>query len=296
MKNYPKISLVTACYNHKDYIAQTIESVLSQNYPNLQYVVIDDGSTDGSWDIIKKYESKLFHCERLEGYRESVTTALNYGIFKTDGEIMGWINSDDILLSNSLFTVADVFISQPSVEWLTGVASTINYKTEIVNSRLVLKNIYDYLIGNWQVIQQESTFWRRSLWERAGGRLLEKKWAFDTELWTRFFKEAEHYHLSAPIGAFRRGQQSKSVSNRASFTIPSLEYVNKMVKDTEKKRLAESIVYRVCKNFLWPILIIIPNRFFVHIPLFKKFAYKVIEYSFEDNSWNIFLRNPFRRY
>lgn len=294
--NYPKISIVTACYNHKDYIAETIESVLSQKYPNLQYVVIDDGSTDGSWETIKKYRSELFYCERLEGYRESVTTALNYGISKTDAEIMGWINSDDILLPKSLFTIADVFVSHPSVEWLTGIASTINYKSEIVNSRFVLKNVYDYLIGDWQVIQQESTFWRRSLWNRAGATLIEGKWAFDTELWTRFFKLAEHYHLSAPLGAFRRGQQSKSVSNKLSFLMPSLDYIHTMKKDIKIKLKTEAVIFKPCKKILWPFLLFIPNRLFKYIPLFRKFAYRVIKYSFNDNSWIIFLRNPFRHY
>jgi glycosyltransferase involved in cell wall biosynthesis len=184
---YPKISLVTACFNHKDYIAETIESIVSQGYPNLEYIVIDDGSTDGSWEIIQKYKHKLYLCERLEGYRDTVTIALNYGIKKTSGNIMGWLNSDDILLPKSLFSIAKIFGDNPKVEWFTGMASTINQRGELVNSILRLKSKNDFLIGEWKVIQQESTFWRRGLWEKSGGALNEaQKWAFDTELWTKF--------------------------------------------------------------------------------------------------------------
>ena len=202
-EKYPKISLVTACYNHADFIAETIESILSQNYPNLEYIVIDDGSTDGSWDIIQKYKNKLTVCERMEGYRDTPTIALNYGLKKGTGEIMGWLNSDDILLPGSLFRIAKIFAGNERVEWLTGMESTINSTSELVKSNLRLKNKYDFLIGDWKIIQQESTFWRRSLWEKTGATL-SKGWAFDTELWTRFFMETDHYHVDVPLGAFRK--------------------------------------------------------------------------------------------
>jgi glycosyltransferase involved in cell wall biosynthesis len=294
--NYPVISLVTACFNHKDYIATTIESIVSQNYPNLQYVVIDDGSTDGSWEIIQKYKDKLYHCERLEGYRDTVTVALNYGIKKTSGELMGWLNSDDILLPNSLFTIAKIFSDQPEVDWFTGMASTINQRGELVNSNLRLKNKYDYLSGNWQVIQQESTFWRRRLWEKSGGALNEQqKWAFDTELWTKFFALTDHYHAATPVGAFRKGMQSKSINNKSSFLVPNEAHLQKMKDSSSKKDLFLTGFYKWCKRLVRPFMSLVPSRFFYQLPLVKRFTYKVLQYSFESDKWILTYRNPFRK-
>lgn len=293
---YPKISLVTSCYNHAGYIAETVESILSQNYPNLQYVVIDDGSTDGSWEIIKKYKDKLFHCERLSGYRDTPTVALNYGLSKIDGEIMGWINSDDILLPRSLFTVAKIFEDNECVEWITGIATTINDRSEIINSRLRLKNKYDYLIGDWKIIQQESTFWKNELWKRVGGKLEGKyKWAFDTELWTRFFMINEHFHVNAPLGAFRKGRQSKSVSNFGSFSVPSRKYLKEMKTKCGLVLKFKCYFYFLSKKILWPILGLLPSRMISFLPILKMFAYKLIIYSFEQDKWIVKVINPFRK-
>lgn len=186
--SYLKIGLVTACYNHQNNIQETIESVLGQNYPQLKYIVLDDGSTDKSWSIIRKYKDRLYHCQRLKGYRKTVATALNLGFKKLDVDILGWINSDDILLPKSLFVINQVFSQLKNIQWLTGVATTINANTEMVKVSLRRKNKYDYLLKNWSVIQQESTFWRKNLWQKAGGFLNDNYLqAFDSELWTRFF-------------------------------------------------------------------------------------------------------------
>jgi len=291
--NYPSISLITACYNHKNYIAETIESIISQKYPNLQYVVIDDGSTDGSWEVIQKYQKYLHHCEQLEGYRKSPTIALNIGMSKVNADIMGWLNSDDILLPKSLFVISEVFAQNKNVEWFTGMASTINHKSQIVNSKMRPKNIYDYLIGDWKIIQQESTFFKRNLWQKAGKKFIEDKWAFDTELWTRFFSQAEHYHVSTPIGAFRKGKQSKSISDPRSFLEPNENHLRKMKEKTGIKLKLEALVYKICKKIFWPILFFVPNSIFKKIPLFKKYTYKVINYNFEKNQWLVKKINPF---
>jgi glycosyltransferase involved in cell wall biosynthesis len=290
--SYPKISLVTVCYNHEKYIAETIESILSQNYPNLQYIVIDDGSTDKSWEIIQKYKDRLYRCEKMEGYRKYPTIALNYGFEKTDGEIMGFLNSDDILLPKSLFTIAKIFQNNQSVDWFSGMATTINLRSEIVSSSLRLKNIFDFLIGNWKIIQQESTFWRRNLWEKSGGKLAIG-WAFDTELWTRFFEHAEHFHANSPIGAFRKGQQSKSINSPDAFLLPSLESLKKMKKEAGTKLNFEALIYKICK-FFSPIFSFIPNKIFSILPFLNKYSYKTINYSNNEDKWIINKINPFK--
>lgn len=291
--SYPKISIVTACYNHAAFVGETIESILSQNYPNLEYVVIDDGSTDGSWNVIQRYRSQLTRCERLEGYRDTPVVALNHGLKKTTGEIMLFLNSDDILLPKSLFVIAKIFQEHPSVEWLTGMATTINARSEIVNSKLLCKHRYDFLSDDWKIIQQESTCWRRSLWEKTGERLEgEKKWAFDTELWTRFFQQAEHYHVATPLGAFRAGAQSKSISDMTTFMEPSLSYLERF-KDRsggKDKKLATILRFLRSGHVL---LAPIPDKLYRKLPLLRIFAYRVLEYSSTRDQWELKEKNPF---
>ncbi len=286
--------MVTVCYNHSAYIAETIESILSQEYPNLEYIVIDDGSTDDSWDIIQTYEEKLTYIERLEGYRDTPTIALNYALGKTTGEIMGWLNSDDILLPHSLFAIAHMFADNPDMEWVTGAATTINERSEIISSRLMPKHAYDFLIKNWKIIQQESTFWKRDLWERAGATLdEEQKWAFDTGLWTRFFEHAEHVHSRALLGAFRRAGQSKSVSDEASFLKPSYIHLNAFRKRASTPRMFFAECYRLLRVFR-SVLQFVPSRLFLYIPGLRRYGYTVLEFNGSTSIWESKVHNPFR--
>ena len=118
LKNYPKITIVTPNYNCEKYLEKTILSVINQNYPNLEYIIIDGGSNDSSIEIIKKYENYLTYwiSEPDNGMYE----AIQKGFDKSTGEIMAWINSDDMYHKNSFFTVADIFSNFKQVSWLTG--------------------------------------------------------------------------------------------------------------------------------------------------------------------------------
>jgi len=291
---YPSICLVTACHNHEKYIEETINSVLCQGYPNLQYVVINDGSTDKSGQIIKKYRKYLYYYEDWPGYRKTVVPALNKAFSKTNGEIMGWLNSKNTLLPKSLFTIAEIFNQFKHVEWLTGIATTIDDEGKIVNAHLRMKSIYDYLIGDWQVIQQESTFWRRSLWERTGGHLKEQ-WAFDSELWSRFFLETEHYHVNTVLGTYRRIPQAQSIKNKDEFRKITEKALKKMRSKVSKKQFLKAKLYGLVKRYFWFIPGIIPNKIYSKLPCFSGFSYKIIFYSFDDNKWKIKKQNPFRK-
>lgn len=202
--NYPKISIITPNYNQGQYLEQTILSVLNQGYPNLEYIIIDGGSTDGSVEIIKKYSDKLAYwvSEPDKGMYE----AIQKGFDKSTGEIMAWINSDDMYHSGAFFMVADIFSSFSFIEWLTGAPTTFDEKgrTVDVNTHSEYSKYYFYL-DQFKWIQQESTFWRRNLWERAGGRLnLRLKYAGDFALWISFFYYAKLYYTNALLGGFRQ--------------------------------------------------------------------------------------------
>jgi glycosyltransferase involved in cell wall biosynthesis len=202
-KNCPKIALVTPCLNSGKYLEHTIKSVLGQRYPQLEYVIIDGGSTDDTVDIIRKYESELsYWASEKDG---GIYDALNKGFQKTSGEIMSWIGSDDMYHPKSFWTVAEIFSSFQDIRWLVGAATTYDEQGRAINvheSRRFVR--YDFLDGDYQWLQQESCFWRRSLWEAAGSQLdTSLKYAGDFELWVRFFRHETLHVTNALIGGFR---------------------------------------------------------------------------------------------
>ncbi|BFU94005.1 MAG: protein of unknown function [Nitrospira sp.] len=223
----PTLSVVTPSYNQGQFLEDAIRSVIEQGYANLEHVVIDGGSTDGSVETIRKYERRLAYwsSEPDQGQYD----AINKGFARTSGEIMAWLNSDDKYMPWAFSIVADIFRSYPEIQWMTtlhplmwnetGQATSIDFtggfhrKAFLKGSNFPVKGSHG---KRW--IQQESTFWRRSLWERAGGRLDPSfKLAADFDLWARFFEHADLYGVRALLGGFRSHGNQKSVQLRDAY-------------------------------------------------------------------------------
>ncbi len=297
-QSYPKISIVTQCYNREDRIAETIESVLSQGYPNLEYIVIDDGSTDKSFEIIQRYRDQLAYIEQLPGKRDTPVEAINYGFSKATGDILGWLNSKNILLPNSLFTVGRVFNTFSDVDWLTGIGLTLDGSGCITNVIPVRKDLYEHLAGTSSNIQQESTFWRRSLWEKAGSNIPQGfPHAFDIGLWsTQFFPQAKLYHLNTLLGAYRKSPKAFSSVNRGEF-LHEIEQARaalwtKMPARTRRYAQAFQII-----RWLKPALRNIPDPIYVKIPFLKEFCHHAIKFDKMEGelaTLTRYKRNPFR--
>lgn len=211
---YPKISIITATYNRADFLEQTILSIINQNYPNLEYIIIDGGSTDGTLEIIKKYKQYINYwvSEKDNGMYD----AIQKGFDHATGDILGWLNSDDLYFEWTFSTVAKLFTKFSDVEWISS-NQLINIDE---NSNALKASEIDgysragYLKGEHlpsskskfklEYVMQESTFWRRSLWEKAGAKLdLSLKYAGDADLWFRFFNHAILYDVSVPLAKFR---------------------------------------------------------------------------------------------
>jgi hypothetical protein len=216
---WPKISLVTAVFNSAKYLEETIRSVLNQNYRNLEYVIIDGGSTDGTLDIIRKYESHLAYW--VSEPDRGMYDALNKGFARTTGDVMGWINASDALHVGGLRIVGSVFAQFPEVEWITGRPTILNAEGMTV-AVLSLKrwSRFRFLAGANRYIQQESTMWRRSLWERSGNHI-DDSWGIPSDfgLWVQFFRYAPLYTVDALIGGYRlhddaQGWQDLEASHR----------------------------------------------------------------------------------
>lgn len=236
------ISIITPSFNQDEYLRYTIESVLSQkgNF-FLDYIIVDGLSSDKSKDIIIKYEELLKNnCKRkiIDGNEWYINTnkdfylnqclgvnyrwlsekdtghgnALNKGFNISIGNIMAWINSDDIYYPNTLNTVYTVFNKYHYINWIMGKPSMIDNNGNIVKEIYEFLDINDYLLGNYKWIQQESTFWKRDLWKKTGSYINENyKLMVDGELWTRFFLYDQLYFIDSKLGAYRYTTNNRAI-------------------------------------------------------------------------------------
>jgi glycosyltransferase involved in cell wall biosynthesis len=206
--DYKKITVVTPTFNSSKYLEETILSIINQNYPNLEYIIMDGGSTDSTLEIIKKYEKNIFYWESEPD--NGMYHAIMKGFEKSSGEIMAWLNSDDMYHRGSLFMVNQVFSNFDDVEWVTGIPSHYNRDGLCVQTGEGRKWTRSrFLLGDYKWLQQESIFWRRTLWDRTGSELsMTYKYACDFELWCRFFQSAQICNLRTLLGGFRiHGEQ-----------------------------------------------------------------------------------------
>jgi len=223
----PRISIVTPSFNQAQFLEQTIQSVLNQNYPNLEYIIIDGASTDGSVDIIKKYADKLTYWESVPD--KGQYDAIKKGFDMSSGEIMAWINSDDMYLPWTFNLVGRIFKKYNDIEWIIsllpaswnedGVICGIQPKNGYCQN-FFLRGLYlrDGIHANKRFIQQESSFWKRELWEKSGSGFSTKYLlAADFELWARFFNHAIPWGVKAILGGFRRHQSQQSVLKRKKY-------------------------------------------------------------------------------
>ena len=205
----PTISLVTPSFNQGQYLEQAIESVLSQDYPDLEYIIIDGGSMDGSVEIIKKHEEHLA-CWVSEPDRGQ-SHALNKGFRKSTGEILGWLCADDLLCPGALRAAGEYSASRPEIDVVYGDSFIID--AEGKKTRFCKKLSFDRELflnaGNW--LHQQSTFWRRKLFFAVGMLDESRVTGMDTDLFIRFaLSGAEFAKMEGVVGCFRRYRTAKS--------------------------------------------------------------------------------------
>jgi glycosyltransferase involved in cell wall biosynthesis len=212
--DWPKISIVTPSFNQGQYIEQTILSVINQGYPNLEYIIIDGGSTDETVEIIKRYEPWITFW--ISEPDRGQSHAINKGLEKCTGEIFNWLNSDDWYLPYTLFEVAKRFKADSSLKVVSGyenhisLDNTANLHQGTCLNKILLQNI------ERSEITQPSTFFNLSALRKIGPVPEDMHYIMDGELWVRFllmYGQDSFYKLHKPLVNFRLHNSSKTVSN-----------------------------------------------------------------------------------
>ncbi len=205
----PEISLITPSYNQGRFIGETVKSVINQNYPKLRYVIQDACSKDNTLDVLSSFPKDSFtlNCEPDNGQAH----AINKGFQESKSEIMGWLNSDDLLLPGSLHLVGRFFQKNPDIDVIYGNRILINKMGRLVG-RWILPEHNARVLKSINYIPQETLFWRRRAWERVAGHLNEHfKFALDWELLLRLNASgAKFAHLPELYGAFRIHESQKT--------------------------------------------------------------------------------------
>ena len=239
-----KISIITPCFNMEKYIEGTIQSVLNQNYPNLEYIIIDGNSTDRTLEIVRKYEDRI--TKIISEPDNGMYDAINKGLKMATGDIMAYINADDQYLPGALRLVNKIFSNFPGVDWISGVPTFMDEErilTEVLPT-CGAKKQKDILNGFFRrqvygCIMQESTFWRKTLWDKAGSSLdTTLRYAGDFELWTRFAQYSPLTMVDLPLSSFMRRNESLSKAGIKCYD----EEVMKVCQNKKKY-----------PNFLWKL-------------------------------------------
>lgn len=218
----PKITVVTPSFNQADYLERTILSVLNQGYPNLEYIIIDGGSTDGSVEIIKKYADKIAYWESKADNGQA--HAINKGLNLATGDWVCWQNSDDIFYPKCFELLAKKIIKNPNLDLIIGDINLVDESDNVLRRMCYVKPTYGALLAEGMVLTNQAAFWKRDLHNKVGVLNEDMHYGFDFEWFLRLLKYSKKVdHIPSTLGALRLHSQTKTSLNQDGF---EFEYAN----------------------------------------------------------------------
>ncbi len=242
LANPPKISIVTPSYQQGHFLEWTMRSVLEQGYPNLEYVVMDGGSKDGTRDIIERYQDRLTYWEsaRDAGQADAVVRGFEH----TSGEIMAYLNSDDLLAPGALDFVARFMTEHPEVDAIYSHRVFID-EDNIVTRYWILPQHHSWMMQRWDYIPQETCFWRRRIYEKVGGIDKSFQFALDYDLFVRFMREGRMERVNRFLGAFREHASSKTTQQEGAHPEVERVYMEQGIYLADWHRLPQLAQYEL---------------------------------------------------
>ncbi|MBQ6479896.1 MAG: glycosyltransferase [Anaerolineaceae bacterium] len=212
MDKNPIVSIVTPSYNQAAYLERTILSVLEQDYPNIEYIIIDGGSDDGSVDVIQRYADRLTYWESMKD--KGQTDAINKGFSHAHGEILSWLNSDDILYPHAVREAVDYLTAHPDCGLVYGNCDFIDAEDRSIGQFNARQTDYKKLTQGYVHIPQQASFWLADLWQQVGPLDDSIYFAMDYDLWLRLAKVSRIQYLPAaePWAAFRLHADAKTIA------------------------------------------------------------------------------------
>jgi len=240
-KHFPKLSIITPSYNQSQYLEYTIKSIIAQQYPNLEYIIIDGGSSDNSLEIIKKYEKYLsfWISEKDEGQ----SAAINKGLKIATGDIIAYCNSDDIYLPGSFAKISNFFLKNPSVDLVYGDAFIIDSANRIIDEKRELP--FDYFMacvnGFGRIIFDPSTFFRKKLLAKVGYLNEELHYIMDGDFFFRVAQVGNISHIPKKIAAMRVHPRAKSLQIANDYERFNYEYYREFRNSFKTLKLSQYI-------------------------------------------------------
>ena len=205
----PLVSIVTPSFNQARYLDATIQSVLSQDYPHIEYMIVDGGSNDGTVDVIKKYQSKLawWVSEKDKGQ----TDAINKGFARASGEILAWLNSDDTYEPGAVSAAVRYLQEHPQVGMVYADCNFINETGRVIGKFGSAQTSYRLLRQGYSHIPQQTMFFRADLWKQVGPLDPSFYFAMDYDLWTRIAARSEIRYVPQTLANFRLHTSGKTI-------------------------------------------------------------------------------------
>lgn len=221
-----KLSIITITYNSKKYLSEAIESVLGQDYRELEYILVDGGSTDGTLDVIRQYAARDSRIRWISERDRGIADAMNKGVRLATGEVVAHIHSDDSYLPRALSEVVRAFQDNSSRRWVTGLLRYVNEEGAVLYDTTI-KDSYSFdSLMKRNLIGHPATFLKRELFEEVGLFDESVKYAMDYDLWLRITRTCEPLAINKALATFRFHQESLS----------SRELINAITEEYSLKR------------------------------------------------------------
>lgn len=216
MADCPKISVITPSFNQAAFLERTIRSVIEQRYPNLEYIIIDGGSTDGSVDIIRRYADRITYW--VSEPDSGQANAINKGLRRASGEWVAWQNSDDVYYPGALHAIADVIRRNPDAAIVTGDIMLIDENDHEIRDIHYIRPSYGAMLAEGMMLPNQATFWRRTLHTEVGWIDESLHYAFDYEWFLRLIHGRRAAHTSHILGGYRLHDETKTSLHTQRFS------------------------------------------------------------------------------